>query len=197
MRPHFLTVYPALITMASKHTPAPAPPAAPTSQPIQYRIEETKCTILVTSSVPPSQWDTETIQKLFSCNVAGQPQAQIDSTPGPSGQRRRVQSSSVPVSFSSSSSSSDNALPTGTEYSNRHQRGRYNPGASDSRRQSTSFSTSSASTSKPAPSRPRIYFYHKEDPHYGFTNFSPHPVEFKGEAYPTSEHLFQALKVLS
>ncbi|KAF9260052.1 DUF1768-domain-containing protein [Marasmius fiardii PR-910] len=42
--------------------------------------------------------------------------------------------------------------------------------------------------------RPTIYFYHKHDPYYGFTNFSSHPVNYNGELYPTSEHLFQAFK---
>ncbi|KAF9444466.1 DUF1768-domain-containing protein, partial [Macrolepiota fuliginosa MF-IS2] len=42
--------------------------------------------------------------------------------------------------------------------------------------------------------RPQILFYHKHDPHYGFTNFSPHPVKYKGKVYPTSEHLFQSFK---
>ena len=40
-----------------------------------------------------------------------------------------------------------------------------------------------------------IFFYHKHDPHYGFTNFSDHPVCYEGAMYPTSEHLFQSLKV--
>lgn len=43
--------------------------------------------------------------------------------------------------------------------------------------------------------RPRILFYHKHDPHYGFTNFSPHSVQYNGKRYPTSEHLFQSFKV--
>lgn len=43
--------------------------------------------------------------------------------------------------------------------------------------------------------RPRILFYHKHDPHYGFTNFSYHPVLYEGKEYPTSEHLFQSFKV--
>ncbi|RDB29280.1 hypothetical protein Hypma_014877 [Hypsizygus marmoreus] len=42
--------------------------------------------------------------------------------------------------------------------------------------------------------RPRVLFYHKNDPHYGFTNFSAHPVTYKGKKYPTSEHLFQSFK---
>jgi hypothetical protein len=48
-----------------------------------------------------------------------------------------------------------------------------------------------------APLRARILFYHKNDPYYGFTNFSPHPVIYKGKRYPTSEHLFQSFKVSS
>ena len=45
------------------------------------------------------------------------------------------------------------------------------------------------------PPRPKILFYHSHQPHYGFTNFSPHPVMYKGKRYPTSEHLFQSFKV--
>ncbi|PFH48374.1 hypothetical protein AMATHDRAFT_150037 [Amanita thiersii Skay4041] len=41
-----------------------------------------------------------------------------------------------------------------------------------------------------------ILFYDKDKPHYGFTNFSDHPIEYKGEKYATSEHLFQSLKFL-
>ena len=48
----------------------------------------------------------------------------------------------------------------------------------------------------PSPARPRaILFYHKHEPHYGFTNFSNHAVKYDGRVYPTSEHLFQSLKV--
>ena len=43
--------------------------------------------------------------------------------------------------------------------------------------------------------RPRIFFYHEHEPYFGFTNFSHHPVGYKGIMYPTSEHLFQCLKV--
>lgn len=44
--------------------------------------------------------------------------------------------------------------------------------------------------------RPRIFFYNREDPYYTFTNFYPSPVKHEGKVYPTSEHLFQALKFL-
>ncbi|KAJ7806908.1 DUF1768-domain-containing protein [Mycena leptocephala] len=45
-----------------------------------------------------------------------------------------------------------------------------------------------------AQARPRILFYHRNDLYYGFTNFSPHPVQYNGKEYRTSEHLFQAFK---
>ncbi|EIM85392.1 DUF1768-domain-containing protein [Stereum hirsutum FP-91666 SS1] len=41
-----------------------------------------------------------------------------------------------------------------------------------------------------------ILFYHRHEPHYGFTNFSDHPVTYKKKVYPTSEHLFQSFKFL-
>jgi predicted NAD-dependent protein-ADP-ribosyltransferase YbiA (DUF1768 family) len=41
----------------------------------------------------------------------------------------------------------------------------------------------------------KILFYHAHDPYYGFTNFSSDPIEYNGKKYPTSEHLFQSLKV--
>lgn len=43
--------------------------------------------------------------------------------------------------------------------------------------------------------RRRIPFYDRDAEHYGFTNFSLHPIQYKGKYYPTSEHLFQSLKV--
>jgi len=42
--------------------------------------------------------------------------------------------------------------------------------------------------------RPKIKFYNKHEPHYGFTNFSSHPVTYNKKIYPTSEHLFQSFK---
>ncbi|TFY71719.1 hypothetical protein EVG20_g1286 [Dentipellis fragilis] len=42
-----------------------------------------------------------------------------------------------------------------------------------------------------------VLFYHRNDPHFGFTNFSDHPIEYHGVIYPTSEHLFQAFKFIN
>src|SRR5882762_8685066 len=43
--------------------------------------------------------------------------------------------------------------------------------------------------------RPKILFYHKDQPYYEFTNFAPYSVQYDRKVYPTSEHLFQSLKV--
>jgi ribA/ribD-fused uncharacterized protein len=40
----------------------------------------------------------------------------------------------------------------------------------------------------------RILFYRVTEPYGEFSNFSPHPIELKGRAWPTSEHYFQAQK---
>ncbi len=56
----------------------------------------------------------------------------------------------------------------------------------------TALNTSQRSSTQ---GRHRILFYHRTDPYYGFTNFSPHPVKYDGKEYPTAEHLLQAFKV--
>jgi hypothetical protein len=50
---------------------------------------------------------------------------------------------------------------------------------------------------KPQPwnRRPKILFCNKDEPYYGFVNSSPHPVDYRGKKYPTTEHLFQSFKV--
>lgn len=53
--------------------------------------------------------------------------------------------------------------------------------------------TSSTTVSNGTPKK--ILFYHAHDPYYGFTNFSPDPIQYNGKTYPTSEHLFQSMKV--
>ncbi|KAF8890344.1 DUF1768-domain-containing protein [Mucidula mucida] len=55
-------------------------------------------------------------------------------------------------------------------------------------------SNGSSPSSSPKSPSPPILFYDKTEPHYAFTNFSPHPIRYKGEVYPTSEHLFQSFK---
>jgi hypothetical protein len=49
----------------------------------------------------------------------------------------------------------------------------------------------------PSRIRKEIKFYKKGESYYEFTNFAPYDIIHKGKSYPTSEHLFQALKVRS
>ena len=41
-----------------------------------------------------------------------------------------------------------------------------------------------------------IHFYTTKGPHGCFSNFSRHPVEMKGKVWPTSEHYYQAQKMV-
>jgi ribA/ribD-fused uncharacterized protein len=58
----------------------------------------------------------------------------------------------------------------------------------------TKPSANAAAATSTAIARRQVLFYHRHNPHYGFTNFSPHPVMYRGKKYPTSEHLFQSFK---
>lgn len=86
------------------------------------------------------------------------------------GRRRRSSDSRPPSAFTSRQQPATPRVATGTEHVP-------NP------------------LSKDPPPRPKILFYSKHEPYYGFTNFSSHPVKYEGKIYPTSEHLFQSLKV--
>lgn len=151
-------------------------PASPTGKPpVRYRVEERTRTIYVTSEVPPSQWDSRNLGSLFSqTNSGGQPMRRT---------RSKVQTEYVITEDTPDSASSEpHSAP-----------------AILSPQRSRRSAPPSPIPPSPTPSafrgpRPRILFYHKQDPYYGFTNFSPHPVKYKGKVYPTSEHLFQSFK---
>ncbi|KAJ7604668.1 hypothetical protein DFH06DRAFT_274695 [Mycena polygramma] len=54
-----------------------------------------------------------------------------------------------------------------------------------------------SSNSQPVPGRQRILLYpRRQTEYYGFSSYSPHPVTYNGKEYPTSEHLFQALRFM-
>jgi len=44
---------------------------------------------------------------------------------------------------------------------------------------------------------PTIKFYEKGQAYYELTNFAPYPIRYNGKDYPTSEHLFHALKFVT
>ena len=158
--------------------PLPGCNSPTTKGPVQYRIEERSRTVYVTSDVSPSQWE-HSLDQIFT--LAEESEA---SQTGPLSAETQVlisedsTNAGVPLARAQSARS--------TNY--RSRRSEFTPGAgtyADSPRRSSSRTIV----------RPRILFYHKDDPHYGFTNFSNHPVVYKGKRYPTSEHLFQSFKV--
>ncbi|KAJ2917349.1 hypothetical protein MD484_g3081, partial [Candolleomyces efflorescens] len=161
-----------IITSPSSSTKSlPAfPGSSPTTgKPVQYRIEERKRTVYVTSDVAPTEWDQESLDTIF--NTADSDEKDT--------------SSNNPV-YDAREMMTPRLTP------NRLRR----PGNKGSPLQVTRSVGTLPESPRRSPVQPRrkILFYHKNDPYYGFTNFSAHPVIYRGKRYPTSEHLFQSFK---
>ncbi|KAF9479966.1 hypothetical protein BDN70DRAFT_806074 [Pholiota conissans] len=167
-----------------------------TKQAPVYRVEERSRTVYVSSDVDPSQWDTHSLNAIFS--LADVPESDRET---PSEQPiRRTQSYT------------DTQVIISEDTSGRSDESRVNSPRISVYRPLTSRRGGKSASAPPTPPLPdfarlgspasmpingspkRILFYHKDDPHYGFTNFSPHPVIYNGKKYPTSEHLFQSFK---
>ena len=164
-----------------------------------YRVEERSRTIYVASDVDPSQWDTHSLNAIFT--LAEAPEVDHCEQEGSVEQPIRRTHSSVDTQViiaAEASDHSDESRVSSPRVSVYHSR---RPGVKSASAVLNSRTTvfSPEIPRRGSPSRPtarqRILFYHKHDPYYGFTNFSPHPVIYKGKKYPTSEHLFQSFKV--
>ncbi|PCH42128.1 DUF1768-domain-containing protein [Wolfiporia cocos MD-104 SS10] len=159
---------------------------------VQYVIQEERHrTIYVASPVPPDQLHPQTMSRLFES--ADDLQRRYEG----SRKRRRaesLQSSSVrngtryDLAYQSSPTRSEPAFSKPPSPINTFKRSSF---------PHYTYNTppSPIKSSQPPPRR-QILFYHKHEPYYEFTNFSPHPVTYKGKVYPTSEHLFQSFKFL-
>ncbi|KIJ98117.1 hypothetical protein K443DRAFT_104412 [Laccaria amethystina LaAM-08-1] len=185
-----------------KNKPLPAlsmGPSPTTKQaPVQYRIEERKRTVYVTSDAPPSEWNPNSLNTIFSLTEVPENEeaglnAQLPIRRTGSYVETQVlitEDSSPPVT----QDSRENSPRISTHRSRR-------PGAKNTATLYASNSNTPPGSPPPqrlspqvSTTRPRILFYNKCDPHYGFTNFSAHSVVYKGKRYPTSEHLFQSFK---
>ncbi|TFK36682.1 hypothetical protein BDQ12DRAFT_237196 [Crucibulum laeve] len=168
-----------------------------TKQPVQYRIEERKRTVYVTSDVSPSQWDPHSLNTIFSLAEAPE-NDHVDSGGQPPVRRTRsLVETQVLVMEDNSNNNPQVMSDTSPRMSTYRSSQRPNSKDTSSLRAynpNNPFDTPSRGSPRNSPIRPRILFYHKHDPHYGFTNFSAHPVIYKGRKYPTSEHLFQSFK---
>ncbi|KAK7031154.1 hypothetical protein VNI00_013569 [Paramarasmius palmivorus] len=168
-------------------------PISPTDRP-RFQLIEERRTYYVTSDVPVSQWEHRDI-----ANVLKLPEvSESDKVTGSHFPRSKSQNETqMPTALSPLSSPSpprprsiqDMPIsppnPNSRYQSRRHSRPLGLPAI---------MNTRTPPNSPSVPPRAKILFYHKHDPHYGFTNFSAHPVFYKGKRYPTSEHLFQSFK---
>lgn len=186
----------------------------------KYLVEERRRTIIISTQLPPDQWDdsvrtqvcreissmaeedtydTSSCRRTHSCadsevatgteyekadfQLAPRPMRSISSSPFLS--PKHAFSSNSPASprsspFLSPKEAVTSSVPASTR--------------------SSPFLSQNKLKKTPSPlyknfPRKKIYFYNREDPYYGFTNFSSHPVKYEGKVYPTSEHLFQSFKV--
>ncbi|KAK7458111.1 hypothetical protein VKT23_010019 [Stygiomarasmius scandens] len=183
--------------------PSPMTPISPSGlSPVEYRVEleeRRKHTVYVTSDIPPSQWGSQDFGRLLRL-VDVQGDRSVESNP-----EARCKSLSEEQIFSSghvprTKSAQElyvSGQPTAHNRASRYQSHRQTLKPSNALKSplfSTPPSSPRFSSRHNSPIRPKVYFYHKDDPHYGFTNFSPHPVMYNGKRYPTSEHLFQSFK---
>lgn len=178
----------------------PLDTAGSTESTRKHLAEERRRTIIISTLLPPDQWDDDTRSQISRqlSSMAGD-----IATYDPSSCRRTHSCSSevkigtdhenaglqVAIRPMRSLSSSPFLSPKQS-----------NVATQPSSNRSSPMLTANKLTKPHSPlfrgfPRGKIYFYNREDPYYGFTNFSSHSVQFKGKVYPTSEHLFQSFKV--
>ena len=184
----------------NKPLPALSMGTSPTTKqaPVQYRIEERKRTVYVTSDAPPSEWDSNSLNTIFSLTEVPENEEAGLNAQVPIRRTASYVETQVLISEDISPPGTQDSRENSPRISNRSRR----PGAKNSATLYASNSNTPPGSPPPqrlspqvSTTRPRILFYNKCDPHYGFTNFSAHPVLYKGKRYPTSEHLFQSFKV--
>ncbi|KAF8176129.1 hypothetical protein K438DRAFT_1607697 [Mycena galopus ATCC 62051] len=186
---------PVIITRTSSSTtmvspwdsPDPSPTSPAATSPMHYRIEQRR-SIYVTTDILPSQWDTTQLNNILDFG---------ETAGGTSNQAARIRLTQSmpdrPVVFSPDIEPKPAADIV--EVPRRHSVVHRSKADMAALRMSTLPPTSGLHRRSPrTPTRARILFYHKTDPHYGFTNFSSHPVFYDNKRYPTSEHLFQSFK---
>jgi len=179
----------------SSEKTSPPTPKAP-GPPMQYRIEEHRRTIFLTSSLPPGKWDAKALNELISLPEVPEG-ATLDGEATQTQRQRRAKSlneNELIVLTDACNQKSNLNASTASPRTHRNARNLGIPQSGSSSSTPTTPTAAIRGGSPRTPMRHRILFYHRHDPHYGFTNFSAHPVVYKGKKYPTSEHLFQSFK---
>jgi len=149
---------------------------APTPQ--QFRYEDRRSALIVESDRPLSP---SYLTKIFTLPDVAEDMSQDDTS---------LPTSPTQVNKVLADAQKSRASSRSSHYRKSHRASEF----MSSPKSSSPPGSPSPSPQKSPQQRPRILFYHKHDPHYGFTNFSNHPVIYKGKKYPTSEHLFQSFK---
>ncbi|KAJ7683700.1 hypothetical protein B0H17DRAFT_1205000 [Mycena rosella] len=164
-------------------SPDPSPTSPTATSPMHYRIEQRR-SIYVTTDIAPSQWDEAQLNRILDLGEI--PAGDHDSRDI----RIRLTRSMPdrPVIFYPEIE----AKPAADIVEAPRRASAYHRSRADSAMRIPAASPRRGSPR--TPTRARILFYHKTDPHYGFTNFSAHPVFYDNKRYPTSEHLFQSFK---
>lgn len=171
--------------------------AGPSTQQHTYTIQENRRTICFTSSLPPGELDTKVLNELLT--LPDPEVATIESQPLRQGRSKSLNENDLaPVIATETSNQKSKETLRSSNNANRYSRNLLPSTPAKSSGYSSTPTTPVSVRSVPSPripGRKRILFYNRQDPHYGFTNFSAHPVVYKGKCYPTSEHLFQSFKV--
>ncbi|KAK2460259.1 hypothetical protein APHAL10511_007648 [Amanita phalloides] len=178
---------------ASTASSLPLSPTTSSKRGVQYRIEERTRTVYVTSDDDPTKWDQQSITNILRVTEVSDAD-QSDSSHSRLSIKRSSSQPLEPPSPADTTKSSASSPESRT--TNKSQRRETRIGTTlqiPSPHSAPSVSPIRLSSQR-SYERPKVLFYHKEDPYYGFTNFSPHPVIYKGKKYPTSEHLFQSFK---
>lgn len=154
--------------------------------PVRYHIEDEKDAVHVFLNRPLSRLDLGTLTEIFRKAEKPCHPTKIPSSAPPSPKVYNTVTNSKPSVPAASSAPMKFPMSLFVTFGSSSQEA---PSPANARQRHDSH--------KGGPGKPRqILFYDKNKPHYGFTNFSEHPVLYKGHRYPTSEHVFQSMKVM-
>ncbi|EED83245.1 predicted protein [Postia placenta Mad-698-R] len=176
------------------------PPISYTDQssgtPVQYKVVEQRRTVYMASNVPPDQLDPQVMEQFLSVpDVPGQGYPTV-----PPMHHRTISLQEADRRQGGWEDLAPQPSPTCSEPAP-DQRKNTRPSLLKKTKPKPQFTSTSPITptspqrSPHTPRAPaRILFYNKDQPYYGFTNFSTHSVLYNNKSYPTSEHLFQSFK---
>lgn len=176
------------------------PPISYTDQssgtPVQYKVVEQRRTVYMASKVPPDQLDPQVMEQFLSVpDVPGQGYPTV-----PPMHHRTISLQEADRRQGGWEDLAPQPSPTCSEPAP-DQRKNTRPSLLKKTKPKPQFTSTSPITptspqrSPHTPRAPaRILFYNKDQPYYGFTNFSTHSVLYNNKSYPTSEHLFQSFK---